>query len=48
MREHIKVATSNREELVDITEEVELIVKKSGISDGVVSLYAQGGPPQRS
>jgi len=42
MREFIKVTTRSREELVDITEEVELIVKKSGISDGVVSLYAQG------
>ena len=42
MREFIRVTTRSREELVDITEQVESILHKSGISDGVVFLYAQG------
>lgn len=42
MHETIHVATRQREELVDITEQVKAVVKKSGISNGLVSVYAQG------
>ena len=42
MREIITIATAQREELVDITREVEAVVKRSGIGDGLVSVYAQG------
>ena len=42
MRKIISVTTSGRESLVDITEEVRTITKKSGIQDGLVSLYVQG------
>jgi secondary thiamine-phosphate synthase enzyme len=42
MREIISLATHQRENLVDITEQVRRIVDKSGVSDGIVTLYAQG------
>ena len=42
MRENIHVKTTQREELVDITLQVEQAVNGSGIQDGLVSLYAQG------
>ena len=42
MRQTISVATHNREELIDITEEVRNVVKLSAIQDGLVALYAQG------
>jgi secondary thiamine-phosphate synthase enzyme len=42
MREDIHLATSRREELVDITGQVEEVVRRSGIRDGLVSVYAQG------
>ena len=42
MREIITIATTQREVLVDITREVEAVVKRSGIRDGLVSVYAQG------
>jgi secondary thiamine-phosphate synthase enzyme len=42
MRELIRLKTLRREALVDITAEVEAIVARSGIHDGLVSLYAQG------
>jgi secondary thiamine-phosphate synthase enzyme len=42
MREIITIATQQREMLVDITEQVKRFVASSGISDGVVTLYAQG------
>jgi secondary thiamine-phosphate synthase enzyme len=42
MREIIKLATSAREELVDITSQVEMVAQASGIRDGLVALYAQG------
>ena len=42
MHETIHVATQQREELVDITEQVKAVVKKSGIDNGLVSVYAQG------
>ena len=42
MRELIRLSTSRREELVDITERVLEVVERSGIRDGIVSVYAQG------
>ena len=42
MHETIVIATHQREELVDITEQVKAAVNKSGISNGLVSVYAQG------
>ena len=42
MRELITLSTSSREELVDITAEVEAVVARSGIGDGLVAVYAQG------
>jgi secondary thiamine-phosphate synthase enzyme len=42
MREEIHLATSQREELVDITDQVAGVVRRSGIRDGLVSVYAQG------
>ncbi len=42
MRQSISVETSKREELIDITGQVRDIVAKSGIRDGLVSLYVQG------
>lgn len=42
MRKIIHLSTREREELVDITDQVKAIVKESGIRNGLVSLYAQG------
>jgi secondary thiamine-phosphate synthase enzyme len=42
MRENINLTTSSREQLVDITEQVAQAVRRSGISNGLVSVYAQG------
>ena len=42
MRETICVQTGSREELVDITDQVEEVLKKSGIDNGLVTLYVQG------
>ena len=42
MRETIRLESREREELIDITEEVRRIVQKCGVRDGLVSLYAQG------
>jgi len=42
MRETITIHTASREELIDITEEVKTILANSGITDGIISLYAQG------
>jgi secondary thiamine-phosphate synthase enzyme len=42
MREIITLNTQQREELVDITEQVEEVVRRSGIHNGLVALYAQG------
>lgn len=42
MREIIRLATQNREELIDITEQVRAVVAGSGVRDGLVALYAQG------
>ncbi len=42
MRKIITVKTSEREELIDITNLVNSVVQESGIQNGLVSLYAQG------
>jgi secondary thiamine-phosphate synthase enzyme len=42
MRESITISTRNREELVDITAQVNDVVQRSGVSNGLVSVYAQG------
>jgi secondary thiamine-phosphate synthase enzyme len=42
MRETLTLATHAREQLVDITEQVSRVVERSGVRDGLVSLYAQG------
>ena len=42
MRRVIEISTDQRETLVDITTEVEAFVGESGISDGLVAVYAQG------
>jgi secondary thiamine-phosphate synthase enzyme len=42
VRDTIHLASTTREQLVDITARVAEIVRRSGISDGLVSVYAQG------
>jgi secondary thiamine-phosphate synthase enzyme len=42
MRETIQLSTSRREELVDITQQVLAVVRRSGITQGLVAVYAQG------
>jgi len=42
MRETIHVQTGSREELVDITSQVNEVLRKSGIDNGLVTLYVQG------
>ena len=42
MREVIPLQTIRREMLVDITDQVREVVERSGIENGLVSVYAQG------
>ncbi|ODB99550.1 hypothetical protein A3197_11490 [Candidatus Thiodiazotropha endoloripes] len=42
MRDIITLTTNQREELVDITPQVETVVRSSGVQNGLVALYAQG------
>lgn len=42
MRDTITIATHQRETLVDITNQVRSIVDASGVTDGILSVYAQG------
>ena len=42
MREWIRLDTTQREQLIDITEAVRAVVARSGVRDGVVSLFCQG------
>ncbi len=42
MRETIRLSTGSREVLVDITEQVADVVVRSGVSNGLVNVYAQG------
>ena len=42
MREIITLTTDARESLVDITGQIKAVVARSGIRNGIVSVYAQG------
>jgi secondary thiamine-phosphate synthase enzyme len=42
VRESITISTREREELVDITGQVKGVVLRSGVANGLVSVYAQG------
>lgn len=42
MRETITIQTTQREVLIDITALVKDVVERSGIANGLVSVYAQG------
>ena len=42
MRETITIKSTQREELIDITESVRSILTESGIQNGLVTVYAQG------
>jgi secondary thiamine-phosphate synthase enzyme len=42
MQETVTLATAQREILVDITREVAAVVSRSGVRQGIVSVYAQG------
>ncbi len=42
MREVLTIATNRREELLDITKQVESVLQKSGVQNGLMSVYAQG------
>ncbi len=42
MRQTITLATHSREELVDMTSHVADVVSKSGVKNGLVSVYVQG------
>jgi secondary thiamine-phosphate synthase enzyme len=42
VREAISISTRTREELVDITGRVQATVRRSGVRNGLVNLYAQG------
>lgn len=42
MRAAIVTGTTKREELVDITTQVSAVVQRSGVSNGLVNVYAQG------
>jgi secondary thiamine-phosphate synthase enzyme len=42
MRKTITVTTSKREELVDITVQVQEVIAEAGVDNGVVILYVQG------
>ena len=40
MQEAISISTSKRQELIDITDKVEAIVKKSGVKEGLCTVFA--------
>jgi len=42
MREAITISTDKREQLIDITTQVNAVVQRSGAINGLVSVYAQG------
>lgn len=42
MRKTFTVRSTRREELIDVTEQVKTVVRKSGVRDGLVHVYAQG------
>lgn len=38
----IEIKTTQREELIDITDKVKQVVMQEGLQNGLVSVYAQG------
>ena len=42
MREAITISTDKREQLIDITTQVNAVVQRSSANNGLVSVYAQG------
>ena len=42
MQATITITTDQREALVDVTDQVSALVARSGIRNGLISLYAQG------
>ena len=42
MRETIRIQTGSREELVDITDQVNNVLRSSGVENGLIILYVQG------
>jgi thiamine phosphate synthase YjbQ (UPF0047 family) len=42
MRKIITLHTSQREELIDITTQIEQVTKEIGVVNGLLSVYAQG------
>jgi secondary thiamine-phosphate synthase enzyme len=42
MRDIIHLSSQRRDELIDITAQVAAVVKKSGVRQGLVAVYAQG------
>ena len=42
MRKIINISSNSREELIDITKQVENIIRRARVRDGIVCLYAQG------
>ena len=42
MQETIEIKTINKEQLYDITADIEGVVKRSGVCTGFVNVYAQG------
>ena len=42
MQQTITLATHQREDLVDITNQIRSVVEKSGIQEGIAAIYAQG------
>lgn len=42
MREAVRLPTTAREELVDITRQVQAVVEASGVRDGIATVYAHG------
>lgn len=42
MRKTITISTHQREQLIDVTDQVKAVVRESGIRDGLVHVYARG------
>jgi secondary thiamine-phosphate synthase enzyme len=42
MRKTIHISSNSREELIDITKQVEVVVQQTKIQNGIICLYAQG------
>jgi secondary thiamine-phosphate synthase enzyme len=42
MHQTITIRSSEREQLIDITDQVKAVVRDSGVRDGLVNVYAQG------